>query len=410
MTPYPIRPFTADEFPRVGRVIAGAFLESYREEDIAVLQRTLELDRGLAAFDGDRPVATAGAHTFELTVPGTVAPAAGVTIVTVDPTYRRQGLLSALMTRQLGDLAEGGEAVAVLWASESSIYRRYGYAVASYRTMLEVDRAAAGLVADAPVDPELRLTIADPGEVTDDLAKLYDELRPQRPGFVTRDEAHWADTLNDPEHARDGALAMQALLVHGPAGDLRAYALHRISPGHDGLTSTATVRVEEIQANDAAAYAACWRFLSTVDLTAKVTSRQLPMDAPLFAMLADPRRARAIRNDALWVRLVRVGDALAQRRYAAPVDLVLDVRDERCPHNAGRWHLTGDEQTASCERTTATADLELDVRVLASAYLGESSLTAHAQAGYVTERREGALRRLGAAMSWEPRPWCPHSF
>ena len=50
-------------------------------------------------------------------------------------------------------------------------------------------------------------------------------------------------------------------------------------------------------------------------------------------------------NDNLWVRLLDVPAALAGRRYAAPVDVVLDVHDARLPANAGRWRLTtGDRQ------------------------------------------------------------------
>src|SRR5690606_24284059 len=131
-----------------------------------------------------------------------------------------------------------------------------------------------------------------------------------RPGHIARNDAHWADTLHDPEHSRHGALPQQALLVRADE-EVRAYALYSVVPDHDGWVSNGRVRVEEVQALDAAAYTASWRYLTTIDLTARITARKVPVDAPLFHLLADVRRARVARKDTLWARLVRVGDALA---------------------------------------------------------------------------------------------------
>ena len=44
--------------------------------------------------------------------------------------------------------------------------------------------------------------------------------------------------------------------------------------------------------------------------------------------------------DNLWVRLVDLPRALTDRGYAAACDVVLEVTDELCPWNAGRWQVT----------------------------------------------------------------------
>lgn len=408
-TPYPIRPITDDEWQPLHELLALAFLDTPRQEDLEVLRAVVERDRTLVAFDGAAVVASAGAWTFELTVPGATVPAAGVTIVTVHPTYRRRGLLSALMDRQLGELAESGEPVAVLWASEASIYRRFGYAVAAQRATIDIGRTEAGLLAEAPDSGHLRLQLASPQDVRPQLAEVYEAVRTARPGLVSRNEDMWTDVLYDPEHHRNGKLAAQAVLVRD-GDELRGYAVYQIAPADDGLVATGTVRILELHAKDAAAYAACWRYLSSMDLTARVASRHMPVDAPLFHLLADARRARIGRNDGLWARLVRFGEAMSQRRYAAPVDLVLDVVDDRCPWNTGRWRLAGDENGASCETTTSAADVRLDVRALAAGYLGDSALTTYLGTGCTEEHTPGAVRRLATAMSWDPRPWCANVF
>src|SRR4051794_22461465 len=93
-----------------------------------------ELDRTLGLWEGDRVVATAGIYSRRLSVPGAVVPCAGVTWITVAPTHRRRGVLTAIMRRQLDELHERqGEPVAALWAAEYPIYGRFGYAPATFR-------------------------------------------------------------------------------------------------------------------------------------------------------------------------------------------------------------------------------------------------------------------------------------
>ena len=84
-------------------------------------------------------VATAGAFPFRLTVPGGAqVGVAAVTVVTVQPTHRRQGLLRQMMDEQLDDVARRGEPLAALTASEASIYERFGYGIATFTTRWEL--------------------------------------------------------------------------------------------------------------------------------------------------------------------------------------------------------------------------------------------------------------------------------
>ena len=147
--------------------------------------------------------------------------------------------------------------------------------------------------------------------------------------------------------------------------------------------------------------------------------RGRPVDDPLLFQLADPRRARPRLTDALWVRIIDVPGALTRRRYSAPADVVIEVRDDLLPANAGRWRLTtagsapdGGGLEASCVPAPASAapDVVLDVRELGAAYLGGTTLGALATAGLVTEGRFGAVRQLSTALSWDPAPWCPVNF
>ncbi len=101
-------------------------------EEAARFAQVLDLERMHVAVDGERIIGGAGAFSFRVSVPGGAdVPAAGVTVVGVLPTHRRRGVLTAMMRAQLADCRARGDLVAYLWASESTIYGRFGYGLAS---------------------------------------------------------------------------------------------------------------------------------------------------------------------------------------------------------------------------------------------------------------------------------------
>jgi predicted acetyltransferase len=417
---YLLRPVTPDEFDTFGEVPIQAFNDAEWPAEALEQERVVfEFDRSLAAFDGEAIVGTAAAYSFQLTVPGGMARAGGVTFVSVLPSHRRRGILSAMMRRQLADIAARGEAIAALFASESGIYGRYGYGCASGQLRLAIRRGEGALSPSAARGAgtdhgSVRLRAARPTKLRAELAKVYDSAAPHRPGMMARDERWWQSILADPEFGRRGMSPLKCVLAGDESGP-RGYALYRTKPdwAEDGLPS-GSLSVRELIAADAAATAALWTDLLTRDLIGEVVARLRPVDDPLLDMLADRRRARAHLSDGLWVRLTDVPAALGQRRYSCAADVVIEVIDEVLPANAGRWRLScpgpADGGTASCERTTAAADIVLPVAVLGAGYLGGTRLGGLAAAGLVTEQRRGTLARLSAAMYSDPAPWCPSMF
>ncbi len=416
---YPIRPISESEFPAYYAVIEHAFNSTYPTEPELQHDLTVfEFDRSLAAFDGPDVVGTAAAFTFRMTVPGEVAAMAGVTAVSVLPSHRRRGILSGLMRRLLADARDRGEAVAALFASEAVIYGRYGFGIATAELDLEIRRGEGVMLAEqGGPGRAVRLRIAEPQDAVPGLAKVFDAILPQRPGLFARDDRWWDYVLWDPEHRRSGGSPLRCVIAEDEAGP-RGYALFSGKPDWDdhGIPS-GTLQVREMIATDPAAYSAIWSDLLTRDLVSEIRARARPSDEPLLYLLADPRRARPVILDGLWVRLIRLDQALTQRRYACAVDVVIEVADDLFAENAGRWRLrapdpasTAGPARASCERTSAPADLSLPVRALGAAYLGGIKLSALAGAGLVTEIRPGAVAALSAAMSWDPAPWSPTVF
>jgi predicted acetyltransferase len=420
--PYPIRPVSPEEFDAFHTVDMHAFHGSpLTPDERQLVTARLEFDRSLAAFDGATPIGTAAAYSFQLTVPGLrTLPTAGVTWVSVLPSHRRRGVLNSLMRRQLADVRDRGEPLAVLWASESVIYSRYGYGRAMWHADFTLYRGEGGLARTAPADGGLRMRIVDPVAAMPELAKVYDTVLPSRPGFIARNEPWWRGVVFDPPDRRQGTSPLHCLLAEDDSGP-RGYALYSAAHRWDGDTSLpdSSLSVREMVSADAAASAVLAADLLSRDLTTEFRIRGRPVDDPLLYQLADPRRARPRLKDALWVRIIDVPGALARRRYSGPADVVIEVRDELLPSNAGRWRLAtagaapdGGGLEASCDPagTSGAADVVLDVTELGAAYLGGIPLGALAAAGLVTEGRPGAVRQLSAALSWDIAPWCPVNF
>ncbi|HUK69354.1 MAG TPA: GNAT family N-acetyltransferase [Streptosporangiaceae bacterium] len=413
--PYPVRPITEDEFAGMYAIDEHAFHTPWpAEPEIQHFSERFEFDRSLAAFDGAVIAGSACVFSIRLGVPGAVLPAAGVSGVSVLPPHRRRGILRSLMTRQLADIHDRDEPIAALWASEAGIYGRFGYGMASTHASFNIRRGDGRLTPDAPSDPGLLLRIAEPRRARQELAKVYDALLPYRPGSFIRDDRWWDAVLYDPGYRRDGSTPLRCLLAEDASGP-RGYALYAASPhwDDDGIPG-GTIRIRELMADGPAAAAALWRDLLSRDLTGSVVARNRPIDDPLLHLLADPRRARARFRDGLWIRLVDLPAALTQRRYAAAADVVIEVADEACPWNTGRWRLRAQGPTgaavAECGPTGDPADLRMPVAALGAAYLGGTGLGALAGAGVIKELRPGAVAAASAALSWDPAPWCPMVF
>lgn len=419
---YLIRPITDDEYDGFRLVLQHAFHGGGDRENPPWRQQLFEIDRSLAAFDSARPdagpVGATGIYTFGMAVPGGVLPVAGVTMVGVLPSHRRQGILRSIMRRQIADIAaRGEEPIAALWASETPIYGRYGYGKATAHGYFRFGRGDGALDPHAPSDSALSLRLAEPAEVASELAKVYDAVLAGQPGFPTRSDAWWARMLHDPEGERHGFSPQRCVLAEHGSG-IRGYALYAAQGRWDDTTGLpdGVLEIRELIAADPAAAAALWTDLLGRDLITSVLADHRPAEDPVLYQLLDARRARSNVTDGLWVRIIDLPAALARRSYACPVDAVLEVADELLPGNTGRWRLRasapggGPASEVSCERTDDPADVALDVRELGAAYLGGTRLGTLASAGLVTELRPGALGALSAAFTWDPAPWCPRVF
>jgi len=385
-----------------------AFLEAPASPEMDQWQkRYLEVDRSIGVFDGQTQVGGASIFTMRLTVPDArQVPLAGVSWVSMLPTHRRRGGLTKMMRHQLETLHEtGAEPVAGLTASHPAIYGRYGYGRATVGVSLTIPRQHNALRLPAGTD-DVTLRLVDPKSAIEICKEKFSQHVLGRPGMIEKPDWWYEFDVADLPEMREDQSRLRLVLAERDGAPV-GYAMYRTARAAD---RRGEAHVMGLYADDPAANAALWRMLLNVDLVSTTLVRSIATDDPLLAMLESWRYAAPTVRDALYLRFVDIERALSARTYAAPVDVVLDVVDEFCPWNAGRWRLVGDEKGASCERTGSAADLTVGVRELGSIYLGGVTLRALATAGQVTEHTSGAVRAVSHAFASDLQPWLPLGF
>ncbi|WP_327255726.1 GNAT family N-acetyltransferase [Streptomyces sp. NBC_01244] len=367
----------------------------------------------IGAYDGDAMVGFMAAHAFRLSVPGADLPCPGLTFVSVAPTHRRRGVLTALMGEMLRRAGEAGSPVAALWASEAAIYGRFGYGSATQGATIEIDSTRPLALRIEPDRRPLRLVApadpADPEAPKDAVAVVgpyHEAARAVRAGRPTRSDRRWTEEWLTEQDEEDEELSPPRIIVLGEPGEpIAGYVLYRTKPDSSTENTGAArtpglVRVDELEADTPQVAAALWECVASLDLTGRVTAWGRPADDPLLHFAADRDQVRVTAVfPALWLRLVDVAAALTGRSWAAPVELVLELTDVRLPENAGRFLLKAGPDGAAYEPAAGRdPDLTLDVRELAACYLGGTRAVELAAAALVVEHTPGAAAALDAGL------------
>ncbi|MCX8213047.1 MAG: GNAT family N-acetyltransferase, partial [SAR202 cluster bacterium] len=222
-----IRPITSDETERFIRATSMAFGQPPSDEDLAKYPPMRELERSLAAYENGSMVGGAHSRSFRMNVPGGELPTAGVLDVTVASTHRRRGILTALMVDQLKGVHERGEPLAALTASESVIYGRFGYGIATVHESWSVDRTHTAYA--MPYEPRGRLEFVEPKQMRATFPELYRRATAFRPGAIERPADKWDWIVTDYPPDRGGASAYFHVAYYGTGESLDGYVSYRIN-------------------------------------------------------------------------------------------------------------------------------------------------------------------------------------
>ena len=404
-----IRTIGPDDVDLFRSRLSRGFGQDFEDTDAARerFEKVFEYDRTFAVFEDGDIVGTGAAFSLGLTVPGGAeVPMGGTTVIAVQPTHRRRGILRELMARHLDEVASRGEPVAGLWASESTIYGRFGYGPATYRYKTKLDAPRLQWSGEAGT-ADVRLM--ESKEAQPIVRALWEVVRTKRPGMITRSDGWWEQRVfADVESWRGGKTAFRyAVFQDGdtPTG----YAMYRQKSSWENFIANGEVEIEEFLTTSDVAHEALWRFLTNIDLFPKVEFWSLPIDDPLPGMVGDPRRMERVLSDALWVRLMDVPTALEARTYEDDGSVTISVTDGSRPETSGTYQLDVTDGSATCERIDGEGELSCDIDVLGHLYLGGGSALVMAAAGRLRGDTE-AVGRVHRIFRSAIAPWSPEVF
>ena len=388
---------TEDGYKPLVKAIELGFGAHATEEAINSFSSLLKEGRALAAFEGEEIVGGSLVFARRMNIPHNKATATAIVSgVAVQPTHRRRGILTGMMDKHLRASHDREEALAILGASESVIYGRYGFGIATHEERWTIDRRHTALAHTPEVNGRVRFI--EKSEALDELPEVAVRACAGRPGFIPMRGVDWAAFLSEIERDSRGHDPL-FFATYQEAGKTDGFVIYRIRGK--------TVIVINLIAATQAAHAALWQFCFGIDLRTTIQAYKVPLDDPLPWMLVEPRSLQRSIHDAMWIRIIDVPKAMEARGYATEGRLTLEIKDTFCEWNQGRYTLDATPDGASCKPTTATPHITLTAADLASLYLGNATFRSLAQASRLQCDSYNAVRLADAMFRTEAKAWWP---
>jgi predicted acetyltransferase len=360
------------------------------------VEEYLEPGRVYGAWLESELAGTTNSFSGDITLPGGQKVShAAVTHVGVLPQFSRRGVLRALFQQQLADFHRQQVAVATLRASQGTIYRRFGFGIASWFQTLSVDKRELGALPATPAHIEL-LPAAQAWEQQVAIVRRFPD---RRAGSLSRWPQWWAMQQHRLRHSSHNHYV--ALLRRD--GEARAFVRYHAQPEDNWLYSRdRTLVVDDLHAPDADSYQALIGFLLQLDITRHLTFASRPIDDPLPLLVDNPRAVTvSAQRDESWLRIIDIATTLNARVFpnAAPVTLAID--DPLLPHNHGRWQIG----PQGVRRSTDEPDASLTIDALASLLLGGSRVWQLIFSQNIEIHHPQAASRLERLFAVTEQPW-----
>jgi predicted acetyltransferase len=309
-----------------------------------------------------------------------------------------------MMQRLLVESRERGNVLATLHASETSIYRRYGFGLATDSAAAVVTPRAAKPWRVPAAPGSMRLL--DRSEVFDVVPPLYERIARWRVGSISRPIWWWRRTLKNASRPTDAPFGKGSFVaVHTDAGGTDDGFVHYDVDWNESFATNPVGdgKVRDLWGSSTEVEIELWRYLTDIDLIVQWEAEVRPTDEAVRRAMHDSRAYEARqRLDDQWLRILDVDAALRERGYG-PVDapVSIGVDDPMFHANRGTWEVS----SGGAFRTAETADVAVDVATLSAAYLGAVSWSDLASLG-AFEASDDVVERLDALFAVRPAPFC----
>lgn len=402
-----LRTITDDERADFDRFLARAFGETMEDGYIELRRPAVETERTFVVDEGDRWVASSGAYSMEVTVPGgAILPMAGVTAVSVRPDRRRRGLLTTMIDRLHEQARERGEPVAGLLASEASIYGRFGYGVATWVPSVRI--AGNRSLHELPDDGGT-VEMVELDRIREPMAEVFERARAARAGQVAR-RPGWVDrALFDADKGADGAGVMEFAVSRDADGVADGYASWRFKESWPDNVAAGKAIVKDLVAASPAARLRLHCLLCSLDLIESVEIELGDPADPLPHALVNSRCYRTtLVSDMLWLRVLDVARCFGSRSYEADGALTIDIVGDE--PESGAWTIEIVDGRATVERSSAAPGLRIPISTAGSLLLGGTRPGDLAAAGRIEVLDPSALAVAQRIFLSVVPPFCQTGF
>ena len=404
-----IRPITDEEVERAEFITMYSFNSPERRDMAAAVERARRIfpnDWSLASFEDGEMTAFIRVMPFAMRVNGRGLSFGAVGPVVSAPEHRRKGHVGALLRRALADMRERGQVLSGLHTPHPTLYRRYGWEIASLRRQYVFAPKEIELMAQPSERGRFRMLQADDWAQADRVYRLHSATRN---GPLHRGELWWREAIFGT--AGGQPVPSDVALWENGHGEPQGYVVFvQVTNPQDPEDYNFWVR--ELVALSSDAYLNLVLYILRHDLP-RETTWSASADDPFLSLVADATKVKVEEEYDLLLRLCDVEGALKLRPFAnheQPVSLTLQVSDGSAPWNEGVWRVEVADGATNVEKTSGEADLTLSATALAPIFNGYISASRAAQAGLITARDEQSLATADALFATSYPPFCADGF
>ncbi|XID92193.1 enhanced intracellular survival protein Eis [Paenibacillaceae bacterium WGS1546] len=323
-----IRQLTTQDYDERMALSQFAFQMRWTEEQLEKRRGTFRPEWDWGAFDEQGTMLSAlTLIPFEAWVHGRKLAMGGVAGVATWPEARRQGCVSKLLSHALETMKKDGQTISMLHPFSFAFYRKFGYEMTVEHKKYELG------VRQLPPRTDVLGTVrrmADPDIGL--LNGIYSAYASRYNGNLERTPEWWKERVL----RNDGTAAVYESESGAPEG----YVFYDVQ--------NRALAVHEFVALNETAREALWSYVANHDSMIDRVTLQAPIDDGLTYLLADPR----IKQEVVPYFMSRIVDAEAfVKLYAwSPgadgESVLLELKDEHAPWNAGSYRLAWDADGA----------------------------------------------------------------
>ena len=405
---FEFKPLEEEDWSGLVQVLKSSFGWAKPDSAFDNIRPVYEFDRSLAAYEGASLAANIGVWSLDkLSIPGGMLPASGLSLCAVSPCYQGGGLFRQMMSRQLQDMRDRGEALTILFAEEGGIYDRYGYGPATYGAVLKLQRHHAEFRASPPADSG-RLRLVSREQAIAAWGRVDDCVMKHRPGVNNKRSVQWAMEPLIFGQGGDDLSERFYLQFEGDDG-IQGYVFYQIGYSRAFGVTSSKLYIDGLMATTPMAYTALWRYFFELSLIDEIQAARRPVEEPVLWMLADPQRINRQVYNMMWVRLLDVVKALEARSYLCESRIIIELTGEEKKGDRRVYELDASPDGARCAVSNKTPDVHMSIAELSALYMGGVSAGMLHEAGRLDGNRE-AVMRLDHIFRSEVAPWSPRTF